>query len=375
MLFRFLKSDASPVAEVETGEDIAETARFIEQTLGTNDGYRFALGCPKTLLATCFGVCALEVLGALGSMSAGRREAVAGFIQSCQRKEDGLFRDPLHTDEVLFRLGKFSPQYIEWQESYFAIHALRALGARPEHSLEFVAPWLAADHLDRWLRSLDFENFWLTSNSLMFVMLFFISIEGEKSPAVHRLLDWLDRRQDPETGFWGTDQGASLFNGMAGAFHVYGYYQYLDRPIFHAAAAVRSTLAVQEPTGLFGDAGGGPCEDLDAVDILTKLEPGSAEDEKKVRAALELALAGLRACRLQGGGYAWSSPQPKVKRREMIYSGLDTLKVQSDAGDLWSAWFRPLAIALASERLGEKLAWPVKYRDLPLLGWHRPERS
>lgn len=369
MLFRFLRSDPPPEPKGESLESIAVTSRWIEQ-LADGDGYRFAAGCPKTLLATCFGVCALETLGGLESLSAERRSALVTHIQSCQQRPGGQFRDPLHGEDVVHRLAKFTPLYIEWQETYFALHALDALGAEPQGALEFMDPLRQPDVLALWLRSLQFDDFWFVSNYLMFALFFFISVEGDQSPSAHRLLDWLDQRQDPETGFWGTNQGASLFNGMAGAFHVYGFYQYLGRPIAHQAAAVRSTLAVQEPTGMFGAPGGGPCEDLDAVDILIKLKPGTAEDDQRVREALRRNIAGLRACRLSDGGYCWASPQPKSAPHRVIYSGLSTLETSSDAGDLWSAWFRPLAIALANQRLGEPVAWPVKYRSKPLLGWH-----
>ena len=370
MFSRFRK----PPAETETAAAIVDTARWVESRMRDGDGFRFAEGCPRTLLATAFGICALEVLGALDGLASERRRALAASLMACQDPETGLFRDPLHGDEVVCRLAKFTPLYIEWQESYFALHALDALGERPAQPLRFVEPFRERSVIDAWLRTLRFDDFWFASNFIMFLLFFQLQLEGDRSASAHHLLDRLDARQDPETGFWGTQQGASLFNGMAGAFHVYGFYQYLDRPIAHQSAAVRSTLSLQQQSGLFGPPGGGPCEDLDAVDILVKLAPGADSDEGTIRKALERTLEALRACRNADGAYTWSSPQPKVKPRRVVYSGLETLTAQSDAGDLWSTWFRPLAIALCCERLGQPVAWDVRYRRLPLLGWHRPLR-
>jgi hypothetical protein len=120
---------------------------------------------------------------------------------------------------------------------------------------------------------------------------------------------------------------------------------------------------------LFSAPGGGPCEDLDAVDILVNLKPDTDEDERAVAAGLEKALESLRACRLEGGGYRWTAPVPGAKVKNVTYSGLPTLKVRSDAIDLWSIWFRPLAIALANHRLGRDNVWTPRYRRLPLLGY------
>jgi len=345
---------------------------FIEGDLRADDGYRFAAGCPKTLLATAFGVLTHEFFGTLAALPEARRQELARTIKAHQGPT-GLFRDPLHGDDAIFRLRKFTPLYIEWQETYFALQALDALGEKPDQPFRFVEPFRDPRTLEAWVRTLGFDDFWFSSNYLMFLLSFFLWEEGKTSPSAHRLLDLLDARQDPATGYWGTQQGASLFNGMAGAYHLYGFYLYLDRPIHHAPAALDSTLKLQEPSGLWGDPGGGPCEDLDAVDILAKLEPGSSDQDRRVRASLERALPALEAC-AQGGAFVWSSPQRGVKHRRIQYSGLETLVVRTDTVDGWSTWFRPLAIALAYDRLDRPMPFPVTYRRLPLLGWHAPKR-
>jgi hypothetical protein len=284
-----------------------------------------------------------------------------------------LFRDPAHGDSVLFSLRKFTPLYVEWQETYFALHALDALGGKPRYPLSFVEPFSDPRVLSAWVRGLDFVDFWFSSNYLMFLLCFLLESEGERSPTCHALLDLLDARQDPQTGFWGTNQGASLFNGMAGAYHLYGYYRFLERPIAHQAEALRATLSLQEKTGFFGGPGGGPCEDLDAIDILAKLQPGGAAQERQIRTCLKGALEALRSCRLPNGGYTWWPSRARLEHRVVTYSGLPDLQTRTDVGDIWSAWFRPIGIALACHRLGEPLAWPARFRRIPLLGWHRSE--
>ncbi len=359
---------------LELPDDAAmrETLLWMDRALATERGYRFAAGAPETLLATCFGVLAHEHLAGLAHLPEARRQALVAHIQGFQSAESGLFRDGQHSDEVICRLHKFTPLYIEWQETYFALHALDALGARARHPLAFVKPFQAPLGREAWLRTLPFDDFWFSSNYLMFLLFFLLLEEGDQSATAHHILDALDARQDPATGFWGTQQGASLFNGMAGAYHLYGFYEHLGRPIHHQAEAVRSTLRTQERSGLFGALGGGPCEDVDAVDILARLRPGSSDDDQQVRAALEKALSALLRCRGADGSWRWSAALPGVKASKVRYSGLPTLVADSDAGDIWSAWFRPLAIAVACDRLGKRMDWRPTYRRLPMLGWYQP---
>lgn len=363
---------AGPEPDLPTDEAMRASLQWMEGTLATETGYRFAAGAPESLLATCFGVLAHEHLAGLAQLPEARRRVLAARIQGCQSAETGLFRDPQHGDDVICRLHKFTPLYIEWQETYFAVQALDALGARPGHALSFVRAFQSGPGLDTWLRTLPFDDFWFSSNYLMFLLCFLLVEEGDGSPTAHRILDALDARQDPATGFWGTQQGASLFNGMAGAYHLYGFYEHLGRPIHHQAEAVRSTLRTQERSGLFGALGGGPCEDVDAVDILARLQPGSSDDDAAVRAGLDKALAALLRCRGADGSWRWSAALPGVKASKVRYSGLSTLVADSDAGDIWSVWFRPLAIAVACDRLGKRIQWRPTYRRLPMLGWYRP---
>jgi hypothetical protein len=367
---RSLKETAAPESIAETPGSIADTAQFVERELRAESGYRFAAGCPETLLATCVGLLAHELFGGFSHLSEDQRRRLGAHLLTYQSATTGLFRDPAHHDGVLFRLQKFTPLYIEWQETYFALHALDALGLEPRYPLAFIEPFLDERLLDPWLRGLGFDDFWFSSNYLMFLVYFLIEYEGIESRTAHRVLDVLDGRQDPKTGFWGTDQGASLFNGMAGAYHLYGFYQFLGRPISHQTAALQSTLTLQEKSGLFGGPGGGPCEDLDAIDILVKLEPGSSAQERSVQRALERALSGLRSCRLPSGGYSWWPARAELPHRIVTYSNLPDMQTRTDAGDIWSAWFRPLAIALIQERLGVARDWKACFRRLPLLGWH-----
>jgi hypothetical protein len=123
-----------------------------------------------------------------------------------------------------------------------------------------------------WLENRDWSRPWYESNNAMF-LLYFLSLEaapgGRAYHAIVEALDWFDATQDPLTGLWGTEMGARLLDGVAGAFHILLFYYFFDRPVPRIERLIDSTLALQNRDGLFSPfGGGGSCEDLDAVDIL-----------------------------------------------------------------------------------------------------------
>jgi hypothetical protein len=83
-------------------------------------------------------------------------------------------------------------------------------------------------------------------------------------------MDWLDRIQDPSTGFWGTriEGRRALLEAMAGAMHVYHLYYYLDRaiPNLDNIAAHCVSLAEDELSPLSS-----ACLDVDIVDVIANL--------------------------------------------------------------------------------------------------------
>ena len=121
------------------------------------------------------------------------------------------------------------------------------------------------------------------------------------------IFSYLDSTQDPETGYWGTNQGASLFNGMAGAFHFYFFYVYCNRHIQYVEKIIDSTLALQHHDGLFSPAGGGGhCEDLDAIDILVKFSQLSSYRESEVDISLNKAIYALLENKNSDSGFCYA---------------------------------------------------------------------
>lgn len=334
-----------------------------------------------TLLSNCFAVLGQELLGGLN----GSMHRLISYIKDCQDRDSGLFIDPLLRKEDLLRPDAHSWDYVTMQSTKFSINALDALGERPRYGLNFLDKYKDIDFLIRWLEGRNWKNPWLESNNIMFVgcfLLYEYIWTGDKRnlEILGSFLDWHDKAQDPKTGYWGTDKGASLHNGMAGAFHIYLLYYYLNRPINYKEKIIDVTLSLQHEDGLFTeDGGGGSCEDLDAIDILAKFTTFTDYRKEDIKKALFRSLETLIKGQRRDGGYSWKiNTQNKIANefgifgKRSFYSSWRLMPFNVNRSDMWSGWFRPLAIALIASTYPDEIGSNFKFnfRRLPGLGWH-----
>jgi len=396
--------------EVKRGSLHLKPLRWISSMAnggGEYKGHRMAGSSPScTLLASCFAVLAQELFDDLVTLSHSQQREWAQSIAQHQSAESGLFLDPLLKPNEVPKDGH-NWQYVTWQFTFFALAALDALGGQPLYPLTFLKSFLESNDIAYWLVARDWANPWLEGNNIMFLASFLIQ-EWERTGnsqyevAAHTIFDWLDEHQNPETGYWDLNQGASLLNAMAGAFHLYFLYLYLGRPVNFPKRIIDSTLSLQYPDGLFDPrGGGGACLDLDAVDILVKFSLLTDYRAEEVKAALTRAFEAILRNQNPDGGFCEAKRPPlwhkSCKRRVAELVGLDRLlhrpwqgrpveymsysswgkiRYRVDESDLWSTWVRPLALALISSRYpGEfidDINW--RFRRTPTLGWHDVER-
>lgn len=376
-------------------------------TMIHNDGqfgpHRISSSSPhNTLLSSCFAVLARETIGALNLFSSSQLQEWSQYIAKHQSSESGLFLDPLLDRNDLSKRGH-NWQYITWQFTFFSLAALDALEAQANYPLSFVEIFLDSNKIEHWLANRDWSDPWLESNNIMFLISFLIQ-EWERtgnltySKAAHTILDWLDEYQNPKTGYWDLNRGASLLNAMAGAFHLYFFYFYLGRPVNYPERIIDSTLALQEPDGLFDQRGGGrACLDMDAIDILVKFSLLTEHRVTEIKEALRHAFEAILMNQNPDGGFCEAKRPPlwqkSLKRRVAESVGLDRLLNRSwrgrpiehkhysswdkmrywvDESDLWSTWSRVYTLALISSRYPDEFIDDInwQFRSSPTLGWH-----
>jgi hypothetical protein len=350
-----------------------------------------------TIISLCLAILTAELYDAAGWLE---QPNWAESILADQDPVTGLFIDPAFSRVDLESTAP-GADYLHYQTTYFALNALDALGTGPRHALHFVEPFRDASYLWTWLENLDWTAPWKESNWIMFIATALYAVwqwegDGPAFAALHHLLDWLDDRQDPKTGFWGVDSGAPLVDAMAGAYHFLPFYLCLQRPIHFPEQLIDSTLSLQQPDGLFHPSGGGDaCLDVDAADILVKASLSTMHRAREVHQALKRVHAGLLDNLSSEGGFCRARQRPlppkSWKRRwveafglEVIlgrpyvppqeiwyYSGWKKMPFDIRQADLWSTWFRSYGLALIDLNYGEasvEVNW--RFRRLPALGWH-----
>jgi hypothetical protein len=173
---------------------------------------------------------------------------------------------------------------------------------------------------------------------------------------------------------------------MAAAYQHYIFYYATGRPVPYLERIADQTLSLQQPDGLFapGKAGGEPCQDLDPVDILANVHRQSDYRRADLEAALGRAVVALVANQRPGGAFVYAHENdrtslgatlgvtlrprwpPDLRTRlqalgrymktelgpQKHYAGCVALPFHPGEGDMFSQWFRPLALAIASAVLG-----------------------
>ena len=373
------RSAPQPAAPAHSSAGLFERAYEWLLSLRRDSGFAFAPGHEQSLMATCWAVLSLEGMQRLADMPPAELEAIGRWIQEMQEPETGLFRDPL-LQRFPVQSASHDEEYLLHQMTYFAIQALDALNMRPRHRLRFATRFNSPEAITDWLAGLDWSDAWLQSNRVMFVLAFLIytaEVEGDNAApqAYHTALDWLERTQDPRTGLWGTNVGASTLNGMAAAYHFLPFFEYVHRPLQMLNTLIDSTLSLQQADHLFGPTiGGGACEDLDAIDALLVASKYTRYRAGEVKRALLRAFWAIWNAQNADGGFGYAMGEPGATYR---YSGWEALEIGLDAGDTWATWFRLLALATIQSAYPDDVphlgAW--QFRRWPALGYHRTSKS
>jgi len=388
------------------------------QYTATQGGFRFSPRSPVCLVGSCCAVLAWEILGKLPNRSHYEIEAWASYIQSFQR-DDGWFEDP-YLEPV--EGSPLDSAWLRGHATFLAVMALDALGQQPDRPLEFLDKWRDDDYLYNWIDQLDWTNPWTESNRVEWIGYWLLADIGltvdhvplkkeQYPPGFGGLMQWLEDHQDPTTGFWGNPPFGGLvrtFHQMAAAYHHYVFYYATGCAIPYKDRIVDHTLALQRPDSLFAPQrmGGGPCEDLDAVDILANMHRLTEYRRNEIELALARALkallqnqrsAGAFVYGLDGGWLSrlpsllktffrpWYPPRPRTRlwalRRyvqatgagaQQYYLGCPRLPFRAKGGDMFSQWFRPLAIAIAASVLGRNHSpvwWKFGFRRQITQGW------
>jgi prenyltransferase beta subunit len=373
----------------------------------------------SNLCSTCFAIMALDLINELSNYQSGEKDKTIKFIKSLQDEKSGLFNKRV---PEFSRHSSYDREYIEHLQTNFAIMALETLGTTLDFTLVFLERYKNEHLLQDWLTHLNWNNPWLVSNKVMFILDFFIYdmeiFKNDNTLFINSIMEWLRRHQNPRSGFWNLDKHSTYHDQMAGAYHFFLYYTYLGKQPCYVEKVIDSVLKIQDYDGLFNYAGGGgSCDDLDAVDLLCRATFYIDYKKEYIKKSLERAYKSLWNNQNVDGGFCWakrdffsaekivhifnptllsmswleylyymkskiynqvvSVPFKRLSNKELLwgYSDLEEMKIGLSASEIWSTWFRLLTIALIEETFPElcdhKKTFNWNMRKKPGLGFYR----
>lgn len=250
---------------------------------GTIGSYRMSEKIAPTMLSACYAARIKQLAGSLRSLSPAKLSDWVKDINSAQDPRTGWYDDPKLPRAVRNELAK-SEQEREatlLSYTYEALTLIESLGGRPRHPLHFLEQYEDLEDLRKWLESRN----WKTKQSGCDILYLafphvssgFPNVKRFRSPWVAALFEWLEERQDPETGYWGTVSRAPLQSAFTAAFHIFHLYFVSGRPVRFVERIIDTTLSLQREDGHVGGPVNFPhetagiCADLDFAHVLVNL--------------------------------------------------------------------------------------------------------
>jgi len=348
------------------GQVKASALRFVEaMKLGESPWqYRKEPGGSESFYGSYHGLHILDIFGALDALSEEDRNGWADYICADQ-SEDGLFRSPSVGEQTDSGIDSLEPH---WHYTRGHLWALRILDRPPRYPLRVLESLLDADALYRWVKKYDWGNSWAAGNQVcagataLMAARDWFGVSEVDSIMERGMYPALEELLDESTGYWGTQLGSDLPNGMFGTIHVTPIYFAQGWPLRAVERNLDSTLACQLEDGSFWP-GGSDCPDFDGAYMMSNL--GELTDYRRedlcqaARRYLSHALmhespdgCGWQLHRRDSTPDGWKSRphwlwKPGQSKATAEYRDEDPNRTHIMLG----SWFYPLSIALTAHLL------------------------
>ncbi|MEN6495503.1 MAG: hypothetical protein ABFD16_14575, partial [Thermoguttaceae bacterium] len=184
--------------------------------------YRKEPGGDESFYGSYHGLHILDLFGELDAMPAADLDTWAECFLSRQSEYGFFAADPAVRKQSLTLTDMES----HWHFTRGNLWSLRLLNRPPRHPLRFIDPLLEPKNLYRWVKQYDWSNSWAAANQLLACGTALMAARDWFGASdVNRALELgmypaLEELLDEKTGFWGTQLGADLPNGLFGTIHV-----------------------------------------------------------------------------------------------------------------------------------------------------------
>ncbi|WP_257669410.1 hypothetical protein [Parapedobacter tibetensis] len=307
----------------------------------------------------------LDLFGELDALS-GDEKAIWAANFTKRQTQQGYFSSKPEDADRRLTIDDFDPY---WHYTRGNIWALRVLGIKPKHQLDFLEPLLDAKALYNWVKKYNWANSWAAGNQVLacatalFALRDWFGVSEVDKIMEDGMYPALEELLDEQTGFWGTQFGADLPNGLFGTIHVTPIYFAQGWPLRAVDRNVDATLACQLSDGSFWP-GGSDCPDFDGAYMMANLAELTDYRREDMEAA---AMRYLRHALMHEDPdqHGWllhrrdSSPKDWVPRPHWIWKPGEaeaTAELRDEDPNrthiMLGSWFYPLSIALIAHMLG-----------------------
>jgi|SRR6218665_163549 len=328
--------------------------------------YRKEAGEGESFYGSYHAAHVLDLFGELDKISEEDKQVWAQNFLNRQTAQGYFSANPADHTRVV-SIAEMEPY---WHYTRGNIWALRLLGIRPGHSFDFIQPLLNAESLYNWVKKYDWQNSWAAGNqvlacaTVLFALRDWFGIKEIDQIMRDGMFRALEELLDEETGFWGTQFGASLPNALFGTIHVTPIYFAQGWPLRAVDRNIDSTLNCQLADGSFWP-GGSDCPDYDGAYMIANLSKLSDHRKEDLETAARRYLAHA-LMHEDGNACGWllhrkdSEPRDWEPRPHWIWkAGMNTASAElrdEDPGRthiMLGSWFYPLSIALIAQMLGD----------------------
>lgn len=243
------------------------------------------------------------------------------------------------------------------------IIALNRLDAKPKYEFSFVDKLKTPDAMISFLKKLDYQNIWASSNVIMnygVTMQYARDYMGAPyQDSLNVMEEWLVQQIRTDCAMWQErpiENANILYETIRGAYHIYPIllYDNIDIPYFEKA--IPYLLRAQNKQGGFDmKANSSACDDIDAIDPLVRSAVlNGMQNRLRVKIAIKKAKKNVMRNRNEDGGFVFS------RDASFVYGGAEQLSSRKNESNLFGTWFRLLSLLIIDNFYGvdsNKLMW------------------
>ncbi len=333
-----------------------KTLSFIESMkFGREVGvYKYSDSTNKpTIYSSVYACLILSLYDQLTLFEENEKKEWIEYFDSFQSAEDGLFYDSIIRNDIY-------DQSDWWGARHLALHiisAYEALGAKPKYPFKFLEFYYNDNNLLDFLESINWnQNFTHENDIDNKIMNIGCLLQYSRDKfndkyalnSINFIIRFLQSKININTGLWGNsnlDNPKDLSRMIQFAYHVFSLFFFDNIEIGNKQKILSYALKTQNVFGGFGNQiNSSACEDIDSIDIITRISKNTAPIGEDVHKSISKALFWVLTNMNDDGGFVF-------RRNEGFEYGHSEMYSAPNESSMFATWFRTLSLVYISNFL------------------------